>query len=573
MEKYGIAIASVVIALIAAVIIGVAAISKSGDKTTPDDLNSLLERTDMSVEDANADIQTILKNVKVKTGNPSKAAVSFDDNAIVNLPDIDSKYPLTVTGKGDINIEIFSSTEKAGTDLDGWLNRMAEDFNNKKSKTSDGKTMSISVRKMPSGAAVDYITSGVYKPKAYTPSNILFGELVSAKGCKLEMITDTLVNNTAGIAIQKDAESRIKSEYGSVDLKTITQAAIDGKLSFGYVYPYTSATGLNYLVSALQSFDSSNMLSQTAVQSLQGLQSNIDFICYTTDQMTKAMLNGSLEAGVVEYQSYKNKATLQNYSFIPFGYEHSNPMYAVGDLTSGEMETIKAFTEYCLTDEAQKSATECGFNSYSYTSKNPTITGDKIYQAQQVWKNEKNASTPVAAVFIADCSGSMSENNAIGQLKEALLSASTNIASTNHIGLVSYSDNVTIELPLGEFNLDQRSYFAGAVNNLAANNSTATYNAVAVALNMLREYKETNPDIKPIIFVLSDGQSNTGASFKRLAPALKAVGVPVYTIAYNFDSSDSVELQTLSDVNEAAAIKADNSDVAYELSMLFNAQM
>lgn len=573
MEKHGIAIAGVVIALIAAVIIGVAAISKSGGETTPSEMDSYLENNEMSVEDANADIQKIIEKVDVKKGSPVKATVNFDDNAAVNLPDIDTKYPLTVKGSGNINVEIFSSTEKAGTDLDGWLNRMAEEFNEKKNKTSDGKTMSISVRKMPSGAAVDYIVSGVYKPKAYTPSNILFGELVSARGCKLEMITDTLISNTAGIAIQKDAESRIKSDYGTVDLKTITQAAIDGKLSFGYVYPYTSATGLNYLVSALQSFDSKDMLSSTAVQSLQDLQSNIDFICYTTDQMTKAMLNGSLEAGVVEYQSFKNKATLQNYDFIPFGYEHSNPMYAVGNLTPGETETIKTFTEYCLTENAQKSATECGFNSYTYKSSNPLITGDKIYKAQQVWKNEKNASTPVAAVFIADCSGSMNKNNAIGQLKEALLSSSSNIASGNHIGLVSYSNNVTIELPLGEFNLDQRGYFAGAVNNLTADGSTATYDAVAVALNMLREYKETNPDIKPMIFVLSDGQSNIGANFKRLAPALKSVGVPVYTIAYNLDSSDSEELQTLSDINEAAAIKADNSDVAYELSMLFNAQM
>ena len=41
--------------------------------------------------------------------------------------------------------------------------------------------------------------------------------------------------------------------------------------------------------------------------------------------------------------------------------------------------------------------------------------------------------------------------------------------SNNQIGLVSYSTDVTINLPINEFNLNQKAYFNGALDGLYAN--------------------------------------------------------------------------------------------------------
>lgn len=61
------------------------------------------------------------------------------------LPEID-KYPLAVEGNGDIDIEIFTSGEKAGKDNDSWLIDVANSFNGSGVKTADGKSVSMSVR-------------------------------------------------------------------------------------------------------------------------------------------------------------------------------------------------------------------------------------------------------------------------------------------------------------------------------------------------------------------------------------------------------------------------------------------
>lgn len=45
----------------------------------------------------------------------------------------------------------------------------------------------------------------------------------------------------------------------------------------------------------------------------------------------------------------------------------------------------------------------------------------------------------------------------------------------NHIGIVSYADDVTVELPIGEFDLEQQTYFKGTVENLYAAGGTATW--------------------------------------------------------------------------------------------------
>ncbi|SFX27018.1 VWA domain-containing protein [Ruminococcus sp. XPD3002] len=512
-----------------------------------------------------------LKDIKVKTATKRQGTVDYSDKAAANLPNIETKYPLTVEGTGDVDIEIFSTSEKAGKNNNGWLNEIAQQFNSQNNKLSNGKTVSISVRSIPSGASSDYISNNVYVPQAYTPSNTLFGELAVAQGAKLDLAAESLVSNTAGIAISRTASSEIQSKYGSVTFETVVDSVVDGELQMGYTYPYTSATGLNFLVNALQYFDGNDMLSQGAVSKFQQLQKGIPFVCYTTDQMVNAMQNGTLQAGVVEYQAYTNSPVLKgSYDFIPFGYKHSNPLYSVGDLSADQREALQKFVDYALNDQSQSLAKKYGFDpdeSYSYNTKQ--ISGSDIMNAQRLWKQEKDSGTPTIALFIADVSGSMNGDPLL-RLKESLLEASKNIKAENHIGLLSYSDDVTLELPIGEFGLEQRSYFAGAVENLRAGGNTATYDALLVGIDMINKAKQDMPEAKTMIFVLSDGMCNRGVDFKTSAGIVNHYGIPIYTIGYN-EQIDS--LKELSSINEAVYIDADNDDVVYELSALFNAQM
>ena len=516
-------------------------------------------------------LQKCLKNITIRDAEKIKGTVDYSDNASANLPNIESKYPLTVIGNGDVNIEIFSTSEKAGKNNNGWLNETAEQFNAQNNRLPNGRSISVSVRSIPSGASSDYISNNVYIPQAYTPSNELFGKLAMEQGAKLRLEAESLVANTAGIAISRTAALNVNEKYGPVSFENIVDAVVNGELQMGYTYPSTSATGLNFLVNALQHFDSGNILSDSAVAKFQQLQKSIPFVCYTTDQMVNAMQSGTLQAGVVEYQAYANSAVLKGaYEFIPFGYRHSNPLYSVGDLSQDEQDALHAFLDYALSSGPQNQAKKYGFEPYTnYSYNTQDISGSDIISAQRLWKEEKDSGTPTIALFIADVSGSMS-GDPLKRLKESLVEASKNIKSDNYVGLISYNDDITLNLPIAQFDLEQRSYFAGAVEKMKAGGNTATYDALLVGINMINEYKESIPGAKTMIFVLSDGKCNRGVEYKTSAGIVSHYGIPIYTIGYN-EEIDS--LKDLSSINEAVYIDADSDDVVYELSALFNAQM
>ena len=187
------------------------------------------------------------------------------------------------------------------------------------------------------------------------------------------------------------------------------------------------------------------------------------------------------------------------------------------------------------------------------------------------YKKEKDNGRDIIAVFVADCSGSM-DGEPMNQLKSSLSNAMSYINDNNYIGLVSYDSRVTIELPIAQFDLNQRSYFQGAIDNLYANGSTATYEAIVIAAKMIEQEKANHPDAKCMIILLSDGYANGSYSISDIQSAIQQSEIPIYTISYG-DGADTSELQRVANINEAASISADSEDIVYKLKSLFNSQL
>lgn len=526
---------------------------------------------ELSKEDAGKKIEKMIKRIGAEETGLIKGEVDLGESNLADeLPEL-SAEDFSVKGDGDIDIEIFASGEKAGKagTTDGWMTDAAKVFNEGNFKV-DGSRVSVSIRNISSGLGSDYIISGKYLPDAYTPSNRLWGDLINAQGGSVTVVEEALAGNTAGILLSKDKKKQIDADYGEVTLKTVVQATIDGKLVMGYTNPLTSATGLNFLVSVLYQADESDMLSENAKKIFNDFQANVPYTAYTTQQMVSSAQGGSLDGMVMEYQAYYNDAVLSSgYEFIPFGLRHDNPLYAVGDLSDERQQALNLFVNFLKSDEQQKKAEKNGFNKDDDYKQKMNVNGKTVAAAQKLWKEEKDGGKPVLAVFVADVSGSM-DGEPINSLKDSLINASKYIGENNYIGLVSYANDVTINLPIGKFDLTQHSYFNGAVKNLSASGSTATYDAVAVAIDMLLRAQEEVPDSKLEIFLLSDGEQNAGYSLQDIQGILKAYKIPVYTIGYNADLD---ELAKISEINEAAGINAETDDVVYKLKSLFNAQM
>ncbi len=524
----------------------------------------------LSKEEAKKEMGSLLTKVNVSTNNNPILDIYAEETTEADaLADINT-FPITVQGTGSVNIEIAAPSELSGDMPDNWLNEVAEKFN-RSGATTSGKSASVTIRKMSSGEVVTYMSSGNYRPDVYIPSNNILGEMVKAEGFTVETLAERIAGNTAGILMKKDTYDQCTAKYGDVNVKSVLEAANAGDLVFAYTNPYTSATGLNILSSMLYAFDETDPLSDAATSALLEYQKSAPPVAYTTGVLKTQAAKGIVSAMVMEKQAYINTPELKNYIFTPTGVRHDHPVYTFSYVSNEKKDVAKQFVEFCLSDDMQKLATQKGFNQDDdYVSQNTGMTGADYLAAQKVWKQNKNGGKPVVAVFVADVSGSM-DGEPLNSLKQSLIASSSYISSDHHIGLVSYSDDVTINLPIAQFDATQRAYFSGEVKNLSAGGSTATYDAVLTAANMLEEYEEELPNAKLMMFVLTDGDQNQGYSLSRIKDIVAGLRIPVYTIAYNYSSTD--ELQTLSGLNEAAQIKANSDDVVNQLRNLFNVNL
>jgi len=368
---------------------------------------------------------------------------------------------------------------------------------------------------------------------------------------------------------------KLKAGKAQVTVPDLVGAAIQGKVVVGYTNPFASSTGLNFLVTVLQTFskgEESAMLSPAVASAFENFQKSVPFVALTTMQMRDSVeKDGSLEAFVLEYQTFVQTPSLRSgYEFIPFGCRHDNPLYALGHVTREKQEALELFAKFAQEPQPQRLAAQYGFNPKTdWRDPYPVPSGNILIESQKLWKQKKDAGRPIAAIFLADVSGSM-EGIKIQQLRQALIEGSSFISSQNAIGLTSFSTSVSILLPLKPFQLLQKSAFQAAVKNLQAGGNTAMYDGIVVALSMLLDYRRANPEVRPMIFVLTDGQTNSGLNFEDTGDMIAGLRVPIYTIGFE---ADVKELGRLSSLVEAANLNASEADLRYKIGAMLNSQM
>ena len=553
-----------VLALVLALILSLSLFSGCQDPGTPGDNIKVIP-----YEDAVKEMDALLTNVKVRTGN-APIDISYDDVSVQDaLADI-STFPLTVQGNGQINIEIAADTEMSSDAPDDWMNVLARQFN-KENHEYNGKKVTVSVRQITGGEVVTYMRAGAYRPDLYVPSHAGWGKMLDASGIETVTLCDRLLGNTAGILISDKVYDDFIAKYQEATIKTVVEATINGDLTFAYTNPYTSSTGLNMLTMILKAFDPANPLSEQASSKLIEYQKTAPPTAYTTAVMKNKAAKGIINAMVMEEQAYVLTKELSSYIYIPAGIRHDHPVFSFDYVSQEKQEAARLFIDYCLTDKAQQLGYEKGFNRHNeYPGEEPGLDGHGYLEAQALWKQNKNGGRPVIAVFVADVSGSMN-GSSLNSLKQSLVATAPYIGSENYIGLISYSDDVTVNLPIDEFSPTQQAKFTGAVKALSAGGSTATYDATLQALKMLLEKQQEVPDAKLMLFVLTDGAQNVGTNDKRLRSIVKSLQIPVYTIAYNTESTD--DMKELSEMNEAAPLEASTQDIVNQLRNLFNTQL
>lgn len=488
-----------------------------------------------------------------------------DENAekIAVLPDI-GEYPFIVNPTTDNFLTIYSSIEK-----NEWLMDVGNKFNQSGS-TVDGKPVSVGIRAIPSSLGADFISSGKYKPDVYAPSSEVYGDMLISQGVKANLVEKRIAGNVDGVVISKAKNDELTGKYGALNSKVVIDSVLNGELALGYTSPLSNEDGFNFILTLLSDFDSNNPLSENAIADLRRFQDKIPFISYDNDQLKASLNNGTLDAIVANHQTFANSPDLKSsYVFVPIGVRQDNPIYGIGDLSELKKQITAKFVDFCKNADSQKIASDKGFNGLNDYAYGTAMDGATILNAQEVYRKEKNGSSDLTAVFVADISGSM-EGSPILNLKASLNRASGVIDPTANIGLVTFSDDVNIAVPIAKFDNNQRSYFSNAVKSMSAIGGTAMFDAIVVAEKMLMDAKTRNPNTKLMLFVLTDGEANRGYSFNDIESLTRGIKIPIYTIGYN---ANIEVLRNLSNINEAATMNADSDNVIYRLESLFNAQM
>ncbi len=534
----------------------------------------------MTRGEASEKLDKLLKKVHSTRNIVSRRAnINLNKTDIMNtLPDI-SEYPLVVKGRAGRNgivAEIFVSTEKSGTGSDGWMREAAETFNSRNFTLSSGAIAQVSIRKIASGTGYQFIASKKYLPQGFSPSNHLWLKMTEKHGVAIQSISERTAGNVAGIVMKREVAERLKEKYGTLAVENIIDAVVQGELAMGYTNPYASSTGLNFLVSVLHTFSDANeahMLQPDVVSAFEGFQQGVPYVAMTTLQMRDSVQNnGVLDAFVMEYQTFAmtNPTMANDYLFIPFGMRHDNPLYAIGSATPEQIEVLGRFAGFLESDAIRAQSRQLGFGQLDdYDSAYKAPAGNLLMQAQQLWKEKKDAGRPVIAVFLADTSGSMAGRR-LRALKKALIEGSDFISEKNSIGLVTFSSKSSVLLSPKKFDLIQKSAFHAGVQDMQSGGQTGMYDGILVSLSLLLEAGKDNPTAKLLLFVLTDGESNQGYDFEDVRKVVQGVAVPIYTIGY---AEQIDELKQLSSLVEAASRNAAEGNVSYTIGTLLNAQM
>lgn len=505
------------------------------------------------------------------------------------LPSID-EFPLYAatpsTSDTVVYLELYSSSEKANVDKQNerWLVEVAESFNAQGITTESGKTIQVGVRQVPSGTAARLLAEGAVQPAGYSPSNDLWIEMIKTAGVEVVPVVPQLVPNTAGFVLQKAAYDQLG---GAVTFDQVVDAMISGQLAAGYPNPYTSSTSLNLLYHLFwraaghqtdnQPLTLADLESPEVNSVFSAFQDQVLITTTTTLDLQELFIRepDKLQAFPLEYQNYQALIELPGFEsvqFVPFGIPHTNPLVGFGWNDADQREALQRFGAFATSPDNQQLAASQGFEPVAANQAvtPPIPNGEVLLAAQTYWKARKDGGRTVYLMTVVDTSGSM-EGDPLEAVKEGLKVASTFINPGNFVGMVTFGDRAVYRLPLAPFDQLQHQRFLAAIDTLRADGATAMYDAMLVGLGELMKKRQTDPEGRFYLMLLTDGDANRGYRFSEVRDLLAYSDIRIYPIAYG--QVNEAELQEIAQLRESTVKTGNPNNVQDLLKGIFQTNL
>jgi len=148
-------------------------------------------------------------------------------------------------------------------------------------------------------------------------------------------------------------------------------------------------------------------------------------------------------------------------------------------------------------------------------------TGNSMHQTQicatvtarePPGEEDEHHRAPVDIVVALDNSLSMGDGKKLALCKKSLELTLRTLTSNDRFGLVSFSDDAIVELPIERLSLDHKNKALAVVKSLETRFSTNISAAIGLASQELR--RVSNPNAVRTIFLLTDGLANNGIQEK-----------------------------------------------------------
>lgn len=265
---------------------------------------------------------------------------------------------------------------------------------------------------------------------------------------------------------------------------------------------------------------------------------------------------------------------------------HEHPMgIANADWTTQEQrDAARVFVNYVLTPDVQRQIMAEGFRpanpdvslDFPFVAENgidpaqPSAVLDVpapevIAAIQQSWSFVKKQAD---VLLLIDVSGSMGNDGKIDQAREAALAFLSSMEPTNRVGLMIFSDQIEMRVPLGNFESTQEQ-LESHIKSLRAGGGTELFQAVQRAAATFTA--DTGENRIRAIVLLSDG-ADTGDQGVSLSDAINAVEsssgdlnpVILIPVAYGSDA----DINALNSLARASNTKVQSGDPQSILGVL-----
>jgi Ca-activated chloride channel family protein len=194
-------------------------------------------------------------------------------------------------------------------------------------------------------------------------------------------------------------------------------------------------------------------------------------------------------------------------------------------VTADHKEAAELWRKYLREDEQQRSFMAAGFRPgtdlpvtdpisprYGLTAAPPAkvIRPEYIDPAvtEEIMDSWEDVKRHAVVAFVVDTSASM-HGQKLEDAKEGFVAAIDNMAQGNHVGLITFETTVTVATPVRSLD-ENRHALAAAIEAAEAKGSTALYDAVKAAIQMVDEAPGPTDAIRAIV-VLTDGKKNAGS--------------------------------------------------------------